>query len=87
MSGAKAKISVTISADLLRRVDAEVESRQGASRSSVIESWLRSAVDSSAAAMLREETIRYYEARAAGERREDEAIARARPRARRVDYD
>ncbi len=88
MGAAKAKISITISEDLLDRVDSEVEQSAGASRSSVIESWLRSASRTSAAAILREETIRYYEESSADERRKDEALGRATSKnARRVNYD
>ncbi|MBW2462824.1 MAG: ribbon-helix-helix protein, CopG family [Deltaproteobacteria bacterium] len=88
MGAAKAKISITISEDLLDRVDSEVERSDGASRSSVIEAWLRSASRASAATILREETIRYYEESSAEERLEEEALGRATSKnARRVNYD
>lgn len=86
--GAKAKLSITLSEDLVERIDAEVRRRPGASRSSVIERWLRAADRSKAEATLREETLRYYARRSAEEQHEDEAIARATSRsARRVRYD
>jgi metal-responsive CopG/Arc/MetJ family transcriptional regulator len=86
--GAKAKVSITLSEDILARVDAEVRKTPRENRSSVIERWLRTASRAAAASALREETVRYYEALDADERAEDEAISRATSRsARRVRYD
>ena len=86
--GGKVKVSVTLSADLLERIDAEVEAGGGASRSSVIEHWLRRARHGAAATALREETVGYYESLDDADRVEDEAISRATSRkARRVRYD
>ncbi len=85
---AKAKVSITLSEDLLARIDAEVEAQAGESRSSVIERWLRRASHAAAASALRDETVRYYESRDASERAEDAAIARAMSKgARRVRYE
>lgn len=85
---AKAKLSITLSADLVERIDEEVRQTPGANRSSVIEQWLRSASRDVAAAMLREETVRYYRSLSEEEREEDEAIASASSeKARRVRYD
>jgi len=84
----KAKVSITLSADLLERIDAEVEAEEGASRSSVIERWLRRARSASAAKALREDTVRYYESLDDADRAEDEAISRATSnKARRVRYE
>lgn len=85
---AKVKVSITLSEDVLARVDREVRSAEGANRSSVIERWLRRAQHAAAATALREETVRYYESLEDDERLEDESIARAASRrARRVRYD
>ena len=86
--GAKAKVSITLSEDILARVDAEVRKSPSENRSSVIERWLRRASRAAAVSALREETVRYYEALESDERSEDEAIARATSKsARRVRYD
>jgi len=86
--GAKAKISITLSEDILARVDAAVRKSPRESRSSVIERWLRGASRVAAVSALREETLRYYESLDADERGEDEALARASSTsAQRVRYD
>jgi len=88
MTAAKVKLSITLSRALVDRIDAEVEASAGASRSSVIEQWLRKGRRANAATALREETVRYYESLSEEERAEDEAIARAASsRSRSVRYD
>jgi Arc/MetJ-type ribon-helix-helix transcriptional regulator len=86
--GAKAKVSITLSEDILARVDAEVRKSPRNNRSSVIERWLRRASRAAAASTLREETVRYYESLEPDERAEDEGIARATSKsARRIRYE
>ena len=83
----KAKISITLSDELLAQVDRAAR-RDAQTRSAVIERWLRVASRADAAAGLREDTTRYYESLTSDERAEDLAIARAASRrARRLRID
>jgi metal-responsive CopG/Arc/MetJ family transcriptional regulator len=83
----KTKISITLSSDLLSRID-EAAHRARESRSAVIENWLRRAARTRATEMLREQTIEYYDSITPEERAEDEAVARATAEhARRIRYD
>ena len=67
----KSKVSVTIAADLLARVD-EYAARSGiGNRSSVVELWLRRAARMEAAKQLERDTITYYESLTATEVEED----------------
>ena len=85
---ARAKISITLSDDLLARIDREASRRYGGNRSAVIEEWLRRGVRSRAADVLREETAAYYGSLPPEERAEDEGISRASGEiARRLRYD
>lgn len=84
----KRKISISLSSDLLDRVDRAAAREPGATRSSVIEGWLRTAARGAAEASLAAEVIAYYETRTAGERSEDERLSRGlSAAARRVRYD
>lgn len=74
--GRKVKLSVSLSADLLERIDHAAARLPGSTRSSVIEAWLRSAARAAAEASLASEVIAYYEARTPAERAEDEGMAR-----------
>lgn len=71
------KVSLTLAPDLVRAVDRAAKSVPGASRSSVVEEWLRRAARTDLEARLRAETIAYYEALSPTERREDASLARA----------
>jgi len=77
MPAAKVKISITLSGDLVDRIDREAAAHPRLTRSAVIETWLRRAGRAHAWAALREETVRYYDSAAAEDSAEDEAIARA----------
>ena len=84
---AKAKISITLSGDLLERIDRTAQ-RDRQTRSGIIEQWLRLASRADAAAGLSEDTVRYYDSLTSDERAEDTAIARASSRrARRLRID
>lgn len=88
MVAPKLKVSVTLAPDLVADVDAEAQRIPGATRSSVVEAWLRRGRRARAEAGLRDSVVAYYEARTAEDRAEDEAIARAASsRARRVRYE
>lgn len=85
---AKSKISVTLSEEILDRIDREVRRFPGGSRSAVIEAWLRRGARARAADRLREETVAHYESLSPEERAEGEAISRASgDLARRLTYD
>jgi metal-responsive CopG/Arc/MetJ family transcriptional regulator len=81
MKPAKQKLSITLDADVVREVDRAAKSLPGATRSSVIELWLRRAALGEAEARLRAETIAYYEGLSPKERAEERAMARAASRA------
>lgn len=88
MTAGKAKVSVTLSRELLDRVDEVAAREPGATRSGVIERWLRLAARAEAAQALRDATVRYYESLSADEQEEDAALAKAaRRRARRLRID
>ena len=83
----KAKLSISISKDLLAEIDREAK-QTGEPRSGVIESWLQSAARGAREAALAAEVIAYYDSRTAEERREDERMTRAlSAMAKRVHYD
>jgi metal-responsive CopG/Arc/MetJ family transcriptional regulator len=87
MDQAKTKLSITLAPDVVRAVD-NAAKRQGASRSAVIEMWLRHAARHEHEAKLRDETIAYYRGASAADRAEDRALARAYGRsARRLRVD
>ena len=88
MSAPRLKVSITLAPDLLAAIDSEASRTPGATRSSVLESWLRRGRRARAASLLREGVARYYDALATEERAEDAAIARASTaRSRRVSYE
>jgi metal-responsive CopG/Arc/MetJ family transcriptional regulator len=87
MQSSRIKISVSLSSDLVARIDraAQAESR---SRSRVLESWLRSGARQGAQHELELATIAYYEDLTPEERREDAAMAAGLSKsARRLDVD
>lgn len=71
----KAKLSVTISRELLDAVDREVARHPGSTRSGVIESWLRLASRTHEEELLRRQTVAYYQARRRDEVADDEEWA------------
>ena len=73
----KAKISITLSEKLLKRIDREARRRPSGTRSAVIEDWIRRGARVRGADLLREETIAYYRGLTPEEDAEDEAIARS----------
>src|SRR5262249_37802019 len=66
----KRKVSITIDADLLGRIDKEATS-SSTSRSTVIESWLRASSRSHLQAQLDADTLAYYQGLSRSERAED----------------
>jgi len=84
----RTKVSITLSEELLARIDREAGRRPGGNRSAVIEEWARRGARMRGADLLREETVAYYDSLDPEERAEDEAIARASSdAARRLRYD
>jgi len=69
----KAKVSVTLSRDLLAAIDRQVTGRT--TRSQVIEEWLRLSALAQAHRDLDRATAEYYEGRSAEQRAEDESLA------------
>ena len=67
----KVKISITIAADLLSEIDSYVNNHEHATRSSVIESFLRRTSRRAWSDKLEEETISYYDQLSASEKEED----------------
>jgi metal-responsive CopG/Arc/MetJ family transcriptional regulator len=73
MTGArKVKLSISLSEQLVDRIDREAARQPGQSRSGVIEAWLWRASRRAASARLAAETIAYYEKLSEAERREDQ---------------
>ena len=58
----KVRVTVTLSEDVLRRLDERAAREPGASRSSVMESWLREVSYRHAQAKLEADIAAYYEA-------------------------
>jgi metal-responsive CopG/Arc/MetJ family transcriptional regulator len=84
----KIKLSVTVDADVVERVDRAAREVPGATRSSIVEAWLRRGARAQAERELRDATIAYYEALTPAERAEDEQLSHALSRrARRLDVD
>jgi metal-responsive CopG/Arc/MetJ family transcriptional regulator len=71
----KLKVSVSLSEELVERIDREAARQPGQSRSGVIEAWLWRASRRAASAQLAAETIAYYEKLSEAERTEDEQWA------------
>ncbi len=87
MLASKLKVSVTISADLLKMVDRDAR-RRNETRSGVIEQWLRRAAVANAQRELEDATAAYYLSLRGAERADNEALARGLSKAaRRVSYD
>ena len=84
----RAKVSITLSEELLARIDREASGRPGGNRSAVIEEWARRGARMRGADLLREETIAYYDSLGPEDRAENESMARASgAAARRLPYD
>jgi metal-responsive CopG/Arc/MetJ family transcriptional regulator len=71
----KVKVSITLSEQLVDRIDREAARQPGQTRSGVIESWLWRASRRAASARLAAETIAYYESLSEVEREEDQQWA------------
>jgi hypothetical protein len=83
----KLKVSLTLSADVLALVDRDAVQR-GATRSSVVEHWLRRAANSAHERAIEDATVAYYRSLDRDERAEEEALARSLSvAARRIAYD
>jgi hypothetical protein len=83
----KLKVSLTLSADILAVVDRDAAQRN-ATRSSVIEQWLRRAANLAQAKAIEDATAAYYRALRTDERAEEEALGHSlSAAARRVSYD
>ena len=88
METTRVKLSITLAPETVRAIDRACRSRRGASRSAVIEEWLRRGARQLDEERLRTETIAYYEGLSEAERRDDSALARAASRAaRRLRFD
>lgn len=81
MTARKLKISVTLSADLVRRIDQKAG--KAGTRSGVIERWLQRAARLEAEREVDEATAAYYESLTADDVAEEEALARSLSRASR----
>lgn len=82
MTATKTKLSISLSEDLVARIDREA-SRTRSTRSGVVESWLRDAARASARREIEQATVDYYETLTQAERDEGLAIARGAARAAR----
>ncbi len=71
----RARVTVTLSPDVLSKVDRAARAKPGSSRSSVIEAWLRKAAAGEAHDALDRAIARYYDDLSAVERAEGEAWA------------
>jgi metal-responsive CopG/Arc/MetJ family transcriptional regulator len=84
----KIKLSITLPADLVDRIDAAAQRQDRANRSAVIEQWLRRGARARALDALHEETLAYYTSRDGEDVAEDERLGRALGQAaRKVQYD
>jgi metal-responsive CopG/Arc/MetJ family transcriptional regulator len=77
----RVKVSVSLPAELVARVDREARGRPGSSRSAVVEQWLRQGARLKAEDDLRAAVIAYYRELMPEEKVEEEALARALSRA------
>lgn len=83
----KLKVSLTLSADVLALVDRDAVQRR-ATRSSVVELWLRRASNIAHERAIEDATVAYYTSLNRDERTEEEALARSLSvAARRIAYD
>jgi len=84
----KIKLSITLPAELVDRIDAAAARQERVNRSAVIEEWLRRGARARALDALHEETLAYYASRDSQDVAEDEGIGRALGQAaRRLNYD
>jgi hypothetical protein len=67
----KARVTITLSEDVLSKVDRAVDADGGASRSSVIEAWLRRAAEQEARVLLDRAIASYYDGLSEAERAEE----------------
>ena len=72
----RARVTVTLSPEVLSKVDRVARSKPGSSRSSVIEAWLRKAAQSEAHSALDQAIASYYDGLSAEEHAESKAWAR-----------
>lgn len=87
MAAKKVKVSLTISSDLLARVDRAAK-REGTTRSYLVEQWLDAGASRAAERAIDLATVAYYTSRTPEERAEEEALGEASSRhAREIDYD
>ncbi len=77
MTAARTKLSITLAPDVVQEIDRAVERDVAASRSAVIEKWLRRVSRLNAEARLRDETIAYYESLSAADTQDDAALSKA----------
>ena len=82
VTAAKVKLSITLSRDLVGRID-RVAAGRGATRSAVVERWLRRAERLEAERELEQATVTYYEGLDAVARTDDEELGRGLSRAAR----
>src|SRR5262249_39720292 len=73
----KVRVTVTVSADVLRRVDETAARVPGANRSRIIDDWLRLGAQRQAQAQLDLAIAAYYDQLTLEEREEDAAWSRA----------
>ena len=84
----RVRVTVTLPPDLVSRVDDEARRSASASRSSVVERWLRSGSRRQSEHALETATIAYYAALTEDDRAEDAALSAAlTSRARSIDVD
>lgn len=84
----KIKLSITLPADLVDRIDAAAAREARTNRSAVIERWLRRGAQARARDALHEETLAYYASRDAKTVTEDDRLGRALGvQAKRLRYD
>ena len=74
------KVTVTLSPDLVREIDAIVEDAKGGSRSQLVEAALRRWLQDHARKALERQTEAYYRSLSAAERKEDRQWTRAAAR-------
>ena len=74
-SAVKVKVSVSLPADLVRKIDHETAARRGGTRSGVMETWLREADRRRAQTRLNDRIEAYYGSRTVAEKAEDEEWA------------
>jgi Ribbon-helix-helix protein, copG family len=72
----KARVTITLSQELLSKVDRAALASDGASRSSVIEEWLRRASEQEARAVLDRAIASYYDGLSQAEREENDSWGR-----------